>query len=533
MDELASFDPAATRAAVGTIKLSLALIAAGLLGWAAVAQRRGGPDTGKRLRDGLLVVVALLSAAAWWNFSAFHYFSPDRHLAHVHDWDTYHYFVGTKYFDELRYTELYNCSAAASPDAWRIQGDNALWVRNLSNNQLEGLRVQDMKACKERFSPDRWRSFSADIAWFYSRIPNWKSVFHDWGFNATPVWITMGQTLIGDRPANARTLGWQTLVDVPVLALGFASVAWAFGWRTLCVLLVFWGTNFPADYSWTGGALLRHPWFGLLLGGISLLRRGHVFLGGFTLGTATALRVFPGAALAGLALLGAARLLRRDDGPALRRSLITGAGALCAMIGLALAAAPFTHGFSTWRDFAVNSAIDSVPSANNLGLKGVLAHRERDKWEMLKGLPDSVTRWEAARADALADRAAWQIVGVGAGLVLLGAATLRRRDEDWVAAVVALGVIPLAFHLASYYHVSIAVFALLASRQPAIGAALCLLAAFSQAAGSFPMENDERYVWLSIGWLSFVGVAATLALLPPQRDETATWEQTTSAPRGR
>ena len=64
-----------------------------------------------------------------------------------------------------------------------------------------------------------------------------------------------------------------------------------------------------------------------------------------------------------------------------------------------VAAAPSTGGFGTWLDFAQNSAVDSVPSANNLGLKGVFAHRERDKWEMVKGLPNSVTRWEEARKE--------------------------------------------------------------------------------------------------------------------------------------
>lgn len=508
MQEIAPFDPVALRATGTAIKLGLALVATCLLGWGALADRKGQGGAGKRLRDGLLVVLAAAATAGWWNFFAFHYGGPERSLPHVHDWDAYHYFVGAKYFDELGYTHLYTCSVAAGPDAWRAERGAGPVVRNLLTNRLESPRPADLRACRTRFSASRWAAFQADIAWFRGRIPNWNDVFLDWGFNATPVWIAFGQALIGDRPASSGVIAWRTLVDVPLLALGFASVAWAFGWRVLCVVLVFWGTNLPADYGWTGGSLLRHPWFALLLSGIALLRREHAFLGGAALGTATALRIFPGAVFGGLALLGLLRLVDRSNPHALTRSLRIGAGALAALAVLALSAAPSTQGFSTWLSFASNSAVDTVPSANNIGLKGILAHREHDKWAMVKGMPSSVSRWERGRSEALASREGWRIAGIAAGIVLLGAAAIRHREEDWVAATLSIGAVPIAFHLASYYHACIVVFALLAGRQPWIGVGLCALAAFSQATVYFGLESDERYVWLSVGWIGFVAVSA-------------------------
>jgi hypothetical protein len=500
------YDAAAVHATIDAIQLALPLAATALLAWGALAERRG--DAGRRVRDGLLIALATLSTAAWWNFGQLHFGGPDRPLPHVHDWDTYHYYAGAKYFDELAYDGLYQCTAAADLESSRWQSVTRRTLRNLETNALERVSPLAAAACKEQFSDARWEEFQVDIGWFRARIPNWDDVFLDWGFNATPVWIAAGRALASTGPASSDQIRWLTLLDVPLLALGFGSLAWGFGWRTLCIVLVFWGTNLPAEYSWTGGALLRHGWFALLLGGVSLLRRGHDFAAGLTLSTATLLRVFPGVVFAGLAVLGLLRILRRSERDGLRRTLRTAAGALCAIAVLVPLAAPSTGGLATWAEFARNSFVDTVPSANNIGLKGLLAHRERDKWAVVKGLPSSVQRWETARAEALADR--WLLRGLGmlAGCGLLALAVLRRPREDWVAAVLGIGIVPIAFHLASYYHVSIAMLGLLAARRPWIGVALCALAAYSQGLDHLAIESDERYVWLTVGWLVFVVFAA-------------------------
>lgn len=512
-------DASALKATVDAARLVLALATMVLLGWGALADRRH--DTGRRIRDGLLIALAALSTAAWWNFGHLHYGGPDRPLPYVHDWDTYHYYAGAKYFAELGYGRLYECSAAADLESPHAKNVTHRPTRNLDTNRIERVSPLAASACKAGFSESRWEEFRADIAWFRARIPNWDDVFRDWGFNATPVWTALGSAVASTGRASNRQIGWLTLLDLPVLAIGFGSVAWAFGWRTLCILLVFWGTNLPAEYSWTGGALLRHLWFALLMGGISLLRRGHDFAAGLALSTAALLRIFPGVVFCGLALLGLLRLVQRSQRDALPRTLRAAAGALCAIAVLVPLAAPSTGGLARWAEFARNSVIDTVPSANNIGLKGLLAHRERDKWAMLKGLPGSVERWETARAEALEDRWLVRAVGISAGVLLLALAPLRRPDEDWVFATFGIAIVPIAFHLASYYHVSIAVLGLLATRQPWIGVALCALAAYSQWLGTLAIESDERYVWLTAGWLVFVVFTACAWLTgrPPSSEQ--------------
>ena len=48
---------------------------------------------------------------------------------------------------------------------------------------------------------------------------------------------------------------------------------WAFGWRTTCVALAVFATNFPSRFYWTGGAFLRWDWLFYFVGGICLVKK--------------------------------------------------------------------------------------------------------------------------------------------------------------------------------------------------------------------------------------------------------------------
>ena len=68
---------------------------------------------------------------------------------------------------------------------------------------------------------------------------------------------------------------------------------WAFGWRTTCVALAVFATNFPSRFYWTGGAFLRWDWLFYFVGGLCLVKKERTLLGGFFLGYSTLLRIFP------------------------------------------------------------------------------------------------------------------------------------------------------------------------------------------------------------------------------------------------
>ena len=70
---------------------------------------------------------------------------------------------------------------------------------------------------------------------------------------------------------------------------------WAFGWRTTCVALAVFATNFPSRFYWTGGAFLRWDWLFYFVGGVCLVKKERPMLGGFFLGYST-----PAARLSGV-----------------------------------------------------------------------------------------------------------------------------------------------------------------------------------------------------------------------------------------
>jgi hypothetical protein len=513
---VSDYDPIAAKAAVDSARLALALGAVALLAWSAVAETRAW--RGRRLRDALLAALATASVAGWWHFGHLHYGGPERPQAHIHTWDAYHYYIGAKYFEELRYDGLYECTCAADLESDDWQGVARRLIRDLDTNQLVRVTPLATSSCKERFSAERWQRFSEDVAWFRARLPQWDQVFHDWGFNATPPWIAVGGPLTSTGPATAEQLTWLTLLDVPLLAIGFASVAWAFGWRMLCILLIFFGTNAVADYSWTGGSILRYAWFASLLGGISLLRRGYCVSAGALLATATLLRVFPGVTFFGLALLGVRRMVVQSDRAALARTWRIAAGAVGTIAVVVPLAAPGTGGLEAWAEFTHNSMIDTAPSPNHVGLTGIVGYREQDKWEILKGLPNAAARWERGRQQTLNDRRVVRILGIAIGAAILAVSALRRPDQDWAAASIALGLVPIAFHLAGYYQISIVTFGLLASqRRPWIGVALCALAAASLALHQLEAEPDEIHLWISYCWIGFVLFCGAAWRAPPRR----------------
>ena len=96
----------------------IVVLGAGLLLGREILIRRGkGPSWLPRGFDVGLAILGLLAAAGYWNLLQFHY------PMFGHSSDTYHYYVGGKYYPELGHTRLYLCTAIA--DAEAVEHDQA------------------------------------------------------------------------------------------------------------------------------------------------------------------------------------------------------------------------------------------------------------------------------------------------------------------------------------------------------------------------------------------------------------------------
>jgi hypothetical protein len=237
----------------------LAVLGVVLLSWGTRLDREGGSPTRRRWRDRALAASGLAAVLVYFNFGAFHFGS------FVHYWDTFHYYVGAKYFRELSYHGLYDCVAVAeAADPARRRRVELRKMTDLRTNELRTTEhaLANPERCRSRFAPERWAEFARDVDFFRAHLPPelWDMAMTDHGFNATPVWTIAGAAIASRVPATERSMLLLALLDGAYFAGMLALVWWAFGWRVLVAGLLVFATNFPSRFGWTGGAFLRWDW---------------------------------------------------------------------------------------------------------------------------------------------------------------------------------------------------------------------------------------------------------------------------------
>lgn len=496
---------------VESAKIAIAVGGLVLLGWGGYLSRAGRAGERRRLRDALLIGLGVAGFAAWWNFLQFHY------PRFFHESDAYHYVVGAKYFPELGYSRLYACAVLADERAGLGEGLAKAHVRDLATNQVvEASQIlSDPSQCTERFSDARWQAFQRDIAWFRNRHApqQWRRVHLDHGYNATPAWTLLGWWLTNlDAPPEVAIARLVWLDPLLLLAM-WACVAWAFGWRILCVAWISWGTIQTAAFAWTGGGILRQGWLATMVIGICLLRRQRPFGGGFLLAWAALLRVFPGLVLAGLGLQALLEIVRRRQ---LTLSLEHRRIALGALLAVAIAlpsSAYIAGGVGVWRDFVQNSRTHlDTPLRNYLGLKTLLSydHATRTVVSGDQRQPDRFAVWKQGRHSAFERRRPYYYA-LCLGFACLFVAAVRDQPA-WVAATLGIGWIPFSVELTGYYYSLLLIYAFLCNRATVIGPALCAFSALSWLSVSLWHSYDESYTWTSLAALSLT-VAVTGSLI--------------------
>ena len=310
----------------------VAALSLGWFAWVAWLIKRDRPWR-VWLERGALLIIVISGGMSWVNYGTFHGSRV------IHYWDTFHYYIGGKYFSENEYHLLYHCSAIAEADDGRATEFKDRQIRDLRNNALgpAGPVLDAPQECRAKFTPERWAAFRQDLRLFRSFMGKewWGKMFKDHGFNATPVWTLVGRTLtdVGWRgvappealvnsPKNLKgasaekrrqvrerfnsdkadfeqRIGWLNLTDGLLYAASFFLIWWAFGLWGCAFAILIWGVGYPWAYFWTGGGFGRVPWFFMAVAGTCFLKRGSSLLGGAAITWAMLLRVFPGALIAG------------------------------------------------------------------------------------------------------------------------------------------------------------------------------------------------------------------------------------------
>jgi hypothetical protein len=479
------------------------------------AALRPGWAKGK-VRRAILAVLGLVAFLTYFNFGSFHF--PNF----IHGWDTFHYYIGSKYSRELSYDRLYECVAVADSELPALRRRVELRkLTNLRTNILE--TTADILAhpdrCKQHFTSERWKSFHDDLAYFRTleNARRWDDAQTDHGYNGTPVWNIAGSLLANLAPASKTQIYILNSLDSAFLIAGCLMIVWAFGWRVLVVALLVLATNFPSRFYWTGGAFLRWDWLFWMIASVCLLKKQHPFAAGLTLAYSTLLRIFPIFLFVAPVLAAAYHLVRHRKlhrtylrffaGAALGAALLIPAG--MAVVGRA----------STYQDFVHNTMKHSGTAlTNNMGLRTVVAYRPSEAGRLMRseGQTDPWVKWKQARLESFQRSKPVYFAAVVAFLVLLGLAV--RQAEPWTALALSVTFIPFGVELTCYYYSFLVVVALLCVKSERLAARLLLLTAFTQFVAWAPVKGmptwlDEQYTLMSVGTLiAFIAIAWEFAI---------------------
>ena len=521
-----------------------------------VIRMLSGQALGRLGRYTALLSVVIAGGLTWVNFGTFHGSRA------VHYWDSFHYYMGSKYFKETRYHLLYQCAAIGEVDDGLAEEFKSRKIRDLRNNQLlpAAPQLSRDEECRANFTPERWAAFRQDLRLFRAKMGSawWKKMFKDHGYNASPVWNMMGNAFANhawldhipppeftNSPANLRTrsaaekakilanfkdvqvpafedrIQTLALIDGALYVGIFILIGWAFGLEVCALALAILAIGYPWAYFWTGGGYGRVPWLFMATAGVCCMKRGLPLLGGFAITWTTLLRAFPGALAAGIVLKVGWNLLRHRSVTRVHRRIIIGA-----VLGLAIlipASLPSSDGIGAYQEFLGNSMKHKqTPLTNHMGLPMLVAwgpkliarHTKNSKLE------DPFKIWKETRLKTLKDR---KILHYALLLAFLGLIMFCAwRMEDWEATAISAIMIIGIFDLTCYYYNFIILLAPVAMRRARYVFALLLMALVSQLVQLKVGYYDEQYLWettLVLGVLLYmIGDIAWRQRAAPERD---------------
>lgn len=483
--------------ALARVKVAIVVAALGLAAFQLLSQGSASPGRRRLVRVGWGILGAL-AVASFFRFSL-----TERSQHDLHAKDAYHYFMGAKYFPELGYGTLYDCSiavAAADGYWWLPHIELARDLTTMRMRALPELARRGARECPERLGADRWAEFQADARWFFARVrgPVWERVWRDHGYNPSPVWSVLAAPIA--RFARADQLPWLVQLDSLLVAVALASIGWAFGFEVLCLAAVAWGTGWLWRYNWIGDAFLRQIWFASAVVGVCALRRRAPAAAGALLGVSALVRVFPAIFAAGYGINAAfrtfaVRAVPRDVGR-------FAAGFAGVVVLLVAASGVVGRGLADYRDFARNTEmIQEVISPNEAGLKSLLWRFDGTTDLNWPGEP--VAPW--LRVSPRVADGIWLV----ASLIALGLfARAARLAEPWEAAALGFALIPILTGPSGYYfHFSILA-ALLSARRPGLGVALLLACLAWLVNGMLWRDLGEQFTVASV-----VALALSAAVL--------------------
>lgn len=450
----------------------------------------------RRPRIAVGVALVLLGFFGWTRFGRFH---EDRI---IHPWDAFHYFVGSKYFGELGYTQMYNCLAQHEREMGRAQPILDGQIRDLATNDLHDGKWMLTPAgrCRAHFTPARKKQFDADLEAFRplfpKRLPFWRMVV-DHGYNATPPLTAFLKVFTQFTPASKPALLAIACLDVLAYLGAFAVLWWGFGPRVAAIAALVTGFGEPWSYLWTGGSVGRAVWLFFLCAGLALLARQRKVLGAVSLTISGLLRLFPGVFVGALGLFVLVRAYRERTFTVVhKRVLVAIFGTLIAGVLVGGVVAGFDAYPAFYRDMQNHT---SLAMGNQIGFESLVSFvpGARTATTSDNRLSDPNEVLKALQRTARHDRWPLWALAMGASLILLMVYSYRREARAWTAVVLAAPLLYASIVLSNYDYVWLMILAPIVATSRFRTAWLMSFITLTQITGLYIQDVEIKHTVLS------------------------------------
>jgi hypothetical protein len=276
----------------------------------------GGAIVERKLARRLPAITALIAGVAIASVAlqSGHYLGAAASGNRVRAWNVYHYYLGSKYFEELGYHDLYAATVAAD-DEW-IEKKKSLSKKERKRLRRERTlkdyssvtKVRDMHDYRVKpraeivanydrsvFTDARWEEFGLDARWIRTWLSPkiWPSVLTDLGYNPAPPWTVVG-TPLSNLISLRSPAGWLIVnSDLPMYLFTLLVCLWAFGIRTTAAMVIWLHTIQFNEARWTGG-FFQYDWLNSCVLALAFYRKGWYGTSGVALSWGAMTRVFPG-----------------------------------------------------------------------------------------------------------------------------------------------------------------------------------------------------------------------------------------------
>ena len=235
-------------------------------------------------------------------FGSFNYYNFNKQWAEGFDdyTDITYYYLNSKYFEELGYTNLYEAMLVADLEGPRRVAPKIRTIRSLVTYEEEpaAVALAEGPDVREAFTPERWEAFKHDTDWFLrNRIAEHgirglqKNFFVDHGYNPPPTWTLLGGTFSSLVPVEK--VKWITSLDLVLILAMFLLIARSFGVHVALLVGVWYVGTFSSRWPVLTHSLFRFDWVVALTCGICFLSLRRHALAGAMLTWAALSRVFP------------------------------------------------------------------------------------------------------------------------------------------------------------------------------------------------------------------------------------------------